>query len=150
MAPEAPRPLQQRVQDTLDRLRSDEDAWVASADSDGIPYLIPLSFLWDGSALTVTTPEASRTARNLRSVGRARVGVGPTRDVVLIDGGVETFTLETVPAELADAFAARLWDPRKQSERYAYFRITPRQVQAWREENELAGRVLMRNGQWLA
>jgi hypothetical protein len=134
MAPDAPRPLQQRVQDTLDRLRSDEDAWVASADSDGIPYLIPLSFLWDGSALTVTTPEASRTARNL----------------VLIDGGVETFTLETVPTELADAFAARLWDPRKQSERYAYFRITPRQVQAWREENELAGRVLMRDGQWLA
>jgi flavin reductase (DIM6/NTAB) family NADH-FMN oxidoreductase RutF len=150
MAPEAPRPLQQRIQDTLDRLRSDEDAWVASADGDGIPYLIPLSFLWDGSALTVTTPEASRTARNLRACGRARVGIGPTRDVVLVDGQVEVFTLETVPAELADAFAARLWDPRKQSERYAYFRITPRQVQAWREENELAGRVLMRDGQWLA
>jgi hypothetical protein len=150
MAPEPPRPLPQRVQDTLDRLRSDDDAWVASADGEGTPYLIPLSFLWDGSAITLTTPETSRTARNLRSSGQARIGVGPTRDVVIIDGPVEVFTLETVPAELADAFAARLWDPRQQTERYEYFRITPQRVQAWREENELAGRVLMRGGQWLA
>ena len=32
----------------------------------------------------------------------------------------------------------------------AYFRITPRRIQAWREENELAGRDLMRDGCWLA
>ncbi len=33
---------------------------------------------------------------------------------------------------------------------YAYFRIVPGQVQAWREVNELAGRTLMRDGGWLA
>jgi NADPH-dependent FMN reductase len=29
-------------------------------------------------------------------------------------------------------------------------RLRPRRIQAWREENELAGRDLMRDGRWLA
>lgn len=33
---------------------------------------------------------------------------------------------------------------------YAYFRIVPDRVQAWRERNEMAGRALMRDGHWLA
>jgi hypothetical protein len=144
-----PRPLQQRKQDTLARLSRDMDAWVATADHDGHAYLLPLSFLWDGTAFTVATPESSRTGRNLRSSGRARLAIGPTRDAVLVDGVVEAFTLETVPADLARAFAEKLWDPREETARYAYFQITPRRIQAWREENELADRDLMRDGRWL-
>ena len=125
-----PRPLEQRKQDTLDRLSHDVDAWVATADRDGNAYLVPLSFLWDGTAFTVATPESSRTGRNLRSSGRARLAIGPTRDAILIDGTVEAFTLETVPAGLAGAFADKLWDPRAEEVRYAYFRITPRRIQA--------------------
>ena len=150
MTAEAPRTRQQRKDDTLARLASDVDAWVASADRDGAAYLVPLSFLWDGMAITVTTPESSRTARNLRSAGRARLGLGPTRDVVLVDGTVEEFSLETVPEDLARAFAEKLWDPRGEADRYAYFRITPQRIQAWREVNELAERDLMRHGTWLA
>src|SRR5919204_109418 len=49
----------QRKQDTLDRLERDVDAWVASADPvSGTPYLVPLSFLWDGTTLLVATPAA--------------------------------------------------------------------------------------------
>ncbi|MET8307842.1 pyridoxamine 5'-phosphate oxidase family protein [Micromonospora sp. NPDC005173] len=149
MVPEPPRTLRQRKQDTLARLENDLDAWVASADRDGNAYLVPLSFLWDGAAFTFATAESSPTGRNLRSSGRARLSVGPTRDVVLVDGTVETFSRETVPADLADAFAAKLWDARVGTTRYAYFRVTPRRTQAWREENELAGRDLMRDGRWL-
>jgi len=150
MTAEPPRTYQQRKEDTLARLASDVDAWVASADRHGDVYLVPLSFLWDGTAITVTTPESSRTARNLRSGARARLGIGPTRDVVLIDGTVEEFSLETVPDGLARAFAEKLWDPRGEADRYAYFRITPQRIQAWREVNELAGRDLMRQGTWLS
>jgi hypothetical protein len=32
---------------------------------------------------------------------------------------------------------------------YRWFRITPRRIQAWREENELQDRELMRDGRWL-
>ncbi|MET8043723.1 pyridoxamine 5'-phosphate oxidase family protein [Micromonospora sp. NPDC005215] len=149
MAAEPPRTPQQRKQDTLARLDRDLDAWVASADRDGNAYLVPLSFLWDSVAFTLATAESSPTARNLRASGRVRMSVGTTRDVVLIEGSVETFSRETVPVDLADAFAAKLWDARVGTTRYAYFRVTPRRIQAWREENEIADRDLMRAGHWL-
>jgi hypothetical protein len=147
---DAPRSLAERKRDTLARLANDEDVWVASASPDGEPYLVPLSFTWDGTRLTVTTPEASLTGRNLMCAGHVRLGLGPTRDVVMIDGDVEAFSRDTVPDEVAEAFAAQRWDARKESKPYGYFLITPRVVQAWREENELRGRVLMRDGEWLA
>jgi len=34
----------------------DIDVWVASASADGAPYLVPLSFDWDGEALLMATP----------------------------------------------------------------------------------------------
>lgn len=32
---------------------------------------------------------------------------------------------------------------------YVYLRVTPIEIRAWREANELAGRLLMRDGKWL-
>jgi hypothetical protein len=40
-------------------------------------------------------------------------------------------------------------DPRALATPYRWFRIVPRRMQAWREEDELAGRELMRDGSWL-
>jgi hypothetical protein len=139
----------QRKQDTLDRLANDVDAWVATAES-GTPYLVPLSFLWDGATLLVATPAASPTGRNLRSTGRARLGIGPTRDVVLIEGTVETLAPAELPDGVGDTFAVKAgFDPRQLTTAYLYFRIRPQRVQAWREVNELDGRDLMRDGRWL-
>jgi len=47
----APRSRAQRRRDTEHRLTHDIDVWVASASADGAPYLVPLSFDWDGEAL---------------------------------------------------------------------------------------------------
>jgi hypothetical protein len=41
------------------------------------------------------------------------------------------------------------FDPRTLADEYVYLRITPREIQAWREANELEGRQLMRRGTWL-
>jgi hypothetical protein len=77
MAP-MPRTPQQRKQDTLHRLNHDIDAWVATADPDsGTPYLVPLSFVWDGTTLLFATPAASPTARNLQATSKARIGFDP-------------------------------------------------------------------------
>jgi len=149
MTPPA-RTAQRRKADTLRRLKSDTDAWVATADPRaGSPYLVPLSFLWDGATVLISTPAASPTGRNLRATGRVRLGIGPTRDLVLIEGTVQTETAATeIPAEAGDAFAAKTgFDPRELTG-YLYFRIRPQRIQAWREANELAGRELMRDGQW--
>ncbi|MER6136461.1 pyridoxamine 5'-phosphate oxidase family protein [Streptomyces sp. NPDC001815] len=139
----------QRKQDTLDRLENDVDAWVATAEGD-MPYLVPLSFLWDGESLLLATPAASPTGRNLRATGRTRLGIGPTRDVVLIEGTVETLAPAELPEGVGDAFADRTgFDPRRLTTAYLYFRVRPQRVQAWREADELDGRELMRDGQWL-
>jgi Pyridoxamine 5'-phosphate oxidase len=146
---EPPRPRSARRADTLAKLERHVDLWVASADEDGNAYLVPLSFHWDGSRLTIATPRSSRTARNLTRAGWARVALGPTRDVVIIEGAVETIAIGVDP-RLEDAHAeAAGFDPREQEQEYVYLRITPREIQAWREANELPGRRLMRDGEWL-
>ena len=145
----APRPQAQRRADTLTRLAGDVDVWVATARGD-VPHLIPLSFLWDGTRLLLATPDSSVTARNLRATGRARLTLGTTRDVVVIEGTAESLPVAAVPAATADAFAARTgFDPRRSAARMAFIWITPRRIQAWREENELPGRELMRDGVWI-
>ncbi|MEU9733007.1 pyridoxamine 5'-phosphate oxidase family protein [Streptomyces sp. NPDC048002] len=142
-------PAQRRL-DVLDRLETEIDIWVATADSDGVPCLVALWFVWDGEALWLATRPANPTGRNLRTGGRARLAFGHTRDVVLIDGTVETFTAEEVPAPAAEAFTAKTgWDPRGERAPYAFFRVRPEAVQAWHEARELPQRHLMRDGVWL-
>ncbi|MEU0781042.1 pyridoxamine 5'-phosphate oxidase family protein [Streptomyces sp. NPDC006173] len=145
------RTAKQRKQDTIARLENDADTWVSTADSTGgTPYLVPLSYLWDGTTLLMATPAKAPTGRNLRSSGTVRLGIGPTRDVVVIDGTVETLEADALADGVGDAFATRTgFDPRELTAHYQYFRVTPRRVQAWREADEIAGRDLMRGGAWL-
>jgi Pyridoxamine 5'-phosphate oxidase len=145
MRPE-PRPREQRIADTRERLRDDVDCWVASADGDGTAHLIPLSYYWTGEELVLATPRDSVTARNLLRAGVARVGIGPTRDVVLVDATVS----EGVDDATADAHTRHTgFDAREEPEGYAYLRLRPTEIRAWREANELQGRLLMRGGRWL-
>ncbi|MEE6261701.1 pyridoxamine 5'-phosphate oxidase family protein [Plantactinospora sonchi] len=141
-----PRTPKQRKQDTLRRLAHDVDAWVATADPAGTPYLVPLSFLWDGETLLISTAASNPTARNLRPGGRVRLTVGTTRDVVLVEGSA--VMADEVSDDVGDAFAAKTgFEPRK-LRNYPYFRIRPELIQAWREANEITGRDLMRGGVW--
>jgi hypothetical protein len=147
-----PRSAQQRKTDTLDRLENEVDAWVATADpATGMPYMVPLSFLWESGCLYLSTAASNPTALNLQASGQIRLGLGLTRDVVLIEGSVEVLAVSQISAEFGDAFATKTgFDPRTLRSRYLYFRVTPVLIQAWREVNELAERDLMRDGHWLS
>lgn len=121
----------------------------ATASPDGTPCLVPLSFVWHGGTLLMATRRTNPTAVNVTPTGMIRVTLGPTRDVVLIEGEAEIIEGTDLPTASGDAFAAKLtWDPRKNSP-WVYLRITPHTVRAWREVNELADRDLMRAGTWL-
>ena len=145
-----PRSRARRRRDTERRLAHDVDVWVATASAGGVPYLVPLSFDWDGEALLLSTPADSPTGRNLAATRTARLALGHTRDVAVIDGDVEVLEIDALPRERGDRFAARTgFDPRALSTPYRWFCIFPRRIQAWREENELTGRELMRDGRWL-
>lgn len=147
----APRSRSTRRRDSERRLEHDVDLWVATASDDGVPHLVPLSFDWDGSSLLLATPASSPTGRNLAASRTVRLGLGPTRDVTVLEGQVEVVALDALPAAEAEHFAERTgFDPRGEDGGYAWFRVRPRRIQAWREADELAGRDLMRGGQWLA
>jgi nitroimidazol reductase NimA-like FMN-containing flavoprotein (pyridoxamine 5'-phosphate oxidase superfamily) len=151
MSPNPPaRTPEQRKQDVLERLESDVDLWLATADpASGTPYLVPLSYLWDGSTLLIATPGSNPTSRNIRANGMVRLGVGPTRDVVLIEGTARELAADEVPDEEGDAFAVHTgFDPRDLSS-FVWFRIRPQLLQAWREANEIKGRDLMVDGEWV-
>ncbi len=140
----------QRRRDAEERLATDIDVWVASCSVDGVPYLVPLSFDWDGEALLLATAADSRTGRNLAANPAVRLGLGLTRDVIMIDGDVQVFEISELGTEAGDRFARRTgFDPRPLTTPYRWFRILPRRIQTWREENELSAREVMRDGRWL-
>jgi hypothetical protein len=133
----------------LARLETEVDVWVASASADGDAYLVPLSFAWDGARLTIAVSASSVTGRNIARSGWARLGLGPTRDVVIVEGPAEVVPVGD-DNELAAAHAAQAgFDAREATGRWIFLRVTPRTIQAWREVNELDGRRIMIDGEWL-
>ena len=150
-----PRPREQRRADTLAMLRTPaRDAWVstASVDADGtaVPYLVPLSLAWVGDRIVLALEATSRTGRNLLAGGAVRLSLGGTRDVVMIDAALErAVRVVEAPAGLAEGYAAQAdWDPPPGGEHDVYLVLRPQRIQAWREVDEMDGRVLMRDGAW--
>ena len=104
---------------------------------------------WDGTTLLVATPSSSPTSCDLQATGKVGLGIGPTRDLVLIEGTAPALTAIDFPDQVGDAFAAKTgFDPRQLSD-YLYFPHPTQRLQAWREASELKDRDLMRAGHWL-
>jgi len=151
-----PRAAELRKKDTLAMLTTPEiDVWVAtastSATGEATAHLVPLSLAWLDERVVLALASDSVTARSLAATGRVRLGLGPTRDVTMIDAVVESTTsIEAAPPAIAEGYAAQAdWDPRDDPEGYEYVTLRPTRIQAWREVNEIPTRTLMRNGVWL-
>lgn len=145
-----PRPPAVRKADVLAALSAPiRDVWVATAAADA-PYLVPLTLAWVRDQIVLATSGKSRTAVNLAAHGTARLALGTTRDVVMIDATlVGAFPVAEAPAWVADGYADSAdWDPRQGGGTNVYLLLRPDRIQAWREENEIADRTLMRNGTW--
>ncbi|MGV9235661.1 pyridoxamine 5'-phosphate oxidase family protein [Streptomyces nigra] len=147
----ARREAAERRRDTLERLAVERDVWVSTAHPHRGPHQVPLWFMWDGQAVWMCTDATSATARNVRAEPRIRLALPDTFDVVLLQGEAECFLDQEVPADAAEAFTAKFgWDPRTEEGSFVYLRVAPTTVRAWRGEPELRGRVIMRDGRWLA
>jgi hypothetical protein len=145
-----PRDRETRKVDTLAMLASPAvDCWVATASATGAPHLVPLSLAWVDEQLVIALERSAVTACHLTASGCARVAVGPTRDVVMIDAVLETAVDVAADDALGAAYVAQAdWDPRR-SPGYVFLVLRPVRIQAWREANEIPGRTLMRDGTWL-
>jgi hypothetical protein len=144
------RSVEARKADVLVVLEAQRDLWLATADTSGRPHLIAVSAWWDGADLVVATTAGSRTGLNLPAGAQVRLAAGAPNDVVMIDARV----VESVPAnqaaEVADGFAIAVgWDPRAVGEGWAFYRLRPTRIQAYRGYDELEGREIMRNSAWL-
>jgi hypothetical protein len=145
-----PRDAATRKADTVAMWSTPEiDVWVATASATGEPHLVPLSLAWVDERLVVAVTEGSRTARDITASGRARMAVGPTRDVTMVDARLDRVVPVEDSGTLGAAYAAQAdWDPRG-DRGYVFLVLRPERVQAWREADEIAGRTLMRDGAWL-
>lgn len=144
-----PRDRETRKADALAMLMTPAiDVWVATASTAGTPHLVPVSLAWVDDRVVIAVEATSVTARNLAGSGTARLALGPTRDVVMIDAVLED-TVDAADHTLGEAYVEQAdWDPRH-STGYVFLVLRPVRVQAWREANEIAGRTLMRDGTWL-
>jgi hypothetical protein len=86
---------------------------------------------------------------NIGLVRRVRVALGTVRDVVIIDGDADLAPSATLSSAEVEAYTTkhnsdlRTWAD-------TVIHVDPRRVQAWREENEIAGRTIMRTGVWVS
>jgi len=139
-----------RTADTLAMLTTQAiDVWVATASAEGAPYLVPVSLAWVDDRAVIAVAKSSLTATNLMTSREARLAVGPTRDVVMIDAVLEDAVDVAADEALGAAYIAQAdWDPRHDTG-YVFLVLRPERIQAWREANEIPGRTLMRDGDWL-
>jgi hypothetical protein len=145
------RPGHRRKTDTLAKLAAPAaDAWVATAGEGGRPHLVPLSIAWIDERIAIAVEATSVTARNLRASRVARLGLGVTRDVAMVDVVLDaSHEVGGAPAAIADGYAQQSdWDPREAGDGYLYLVLRPQRIQAWTEVHELADRTIMREGRW--
>ena len=97
----------------------------------------------------MATPAASPTGRNLAATGTARLGLGHTRDVSMIEGDVEVLEIDALPREQGDRSPSAPASTRARSPRPTAGFACPRAASGLARVNELPARELMRDGRWL-
>jgi hypothetical protein len=145
------RSTEERKSDVIEKLSKDQDVWLATADERGFAHLVPVSLCWHDGMVVVAVEARSRTARNAIASRRARLGLGPTRDVVVINAEASVVARQDAEPAVVGAYRERTgWEPGSDGGDWVYIFLTPTTIQAWREVDEIAGRTVMRNGTWLA
>lgn len=139
----------ERVSDARERLTRESDVWLATS-SEGRPWLVPLWFLWhDGKVFLATSP-ASMTTKNLASQPAVRLAFPSAEDVLILDGTATIHRMSDVADDVFVSYTAKYAgsDPRTWGDAIIVA-VTPDRIQAWRNEDEIPGRAIMRAGQWV-
>lgn len=141
----------QRKSDAIEKLNKDQDVWVATADDRGIAHLVPLSLCWHDGMVVVAVEARSRTARNASASGQARLALGPSRDVVMIDAKASVVAGQDAGPVIVGSYRERTgWEPGSDGGDWVYVLLKPTRIQVWRDVGEIAGRTVMSDGTWLA
>jgi hypothetical protein len=119
----------QRKSDAIKKLESDQDIWVATADDRAVAHIVPLSLCWYGEEVILAVEARSRTARNASASGQARLALGSSRDVVMIDAVASVVPRSRADTAVVDAYRTRTgWDPGTEEDEWAYMLLRPQTV----------------------
>jgi pyridoxamine 5'-phosphate oxidase-like protein len=141
----------QRKADVLATLERQGHAWLATASRSGVPHLISVAAVWDGTSIIIATRGPSQTARNLDAGRRARLAFGPSDDAMVVDVELAA-TLPAADGGDTEALFERAagWSPAQEGPDWRFFVLRPTRIQAYRGYGELEGRDVMKGGTWLA
>ena len=64
-----PRSKAERRAHVLRKLESDNKLWIATASPDGSAHLVPVSFVWDGTQVSMATRADNPAAQNAARTG---------------------------------------------------------------------------------
>lgn len=143
------RSAEQRKSEAIKRLEQDPNVWIATASSDGVPHLVPLSLAWDGTHLLVATPSNTPTARNAAASGVVRAALDSAVEVVLIEASVEVIDFTDADEVTTHTYVERVgWNPTDESGDWSLLIATPRTIRSWANVSEISGRTIMRDGNW--
>ena len=94
------------------RLRAEPIIWLSSVRPDGRPHLVPVWFVWDGTAILIFSKPAAQKVRNLRHSAQVMLALDSAdegEDIVLLEGQAELLgddaPRSTLP-EYAEKYAA--------------------------------------------
>ncbi|MFD0856188.1 pyridoxamine 5'-phosphate oxidase family protein [Actinomadura adrarensis] len=145
-----PRSLAERRAHARDRIETGFQMWLATGSDGRGAHLIPVAYTWDGSALYTATFAKSRTVANIKGRPQARVALGDTANVIMIDTSASLVDVPDIGTDIAEHYAKVSTDPRTYPEgTFVYLRLHPRRIQVWNGFHEFVGRTVMRDGQWL-
>jgi hypothetical protein len=141
--------LAQRKTTALHKLAHEKYLWFATADGSGVPHLVPLGFVWRNERMVLASASANRTVINARETGVARVALGQTDDVVMIDGRVQLVGVESIDTTVAAEYEQKYdVDPRV-IPGWTYLQLTPQRIQVFRDAPEtFQARTVMSDGAW--
>jgi hypothetical protein len=146
------RSASRRKSDVMEALERNADLWLATAGPSGGPHLIAVSAWWDGALIVIATTGGSRRARNLEATRTGRLALGSPADAIMLDVRLaESVLVAEADPELATGFTNGVgWNPAEAGSGWKFFRLQPVRIQSYRGYDELTGRDVMRDSQWLA
>ena len=141
--------LAQRKTTALHKLAHEKYLWFATANRSGAPHLVPLGFVWRNGRMVLASSSTNRTVSNVRETGVARVALGQTDDVVMIDGGVELVGVDSIDTTVAAEYEQKYAVDLRVVPGWTYLQLTPERIQVFRDAPEPSqARAVMSAGAW--
>jgi hypothetical protein len=106
------RPVGERRVVARARLAKDRDCWFVTSSPEHGPYVVPLSFLTQGTSVYLFTQPHRPTVRNVKIEPRVLLVFGGYDEAVVAEGTCRTLALGELKPELIEKFVERAgWRP---------------------------------------